>query len=84
MLASNSAMLFDVAHPVRFAHMLDVALSAGLPMDINTTGLVDQAVGKLFVSRPDVVKRWQDYLEASSQASAVSPRCSPTARAPSP
>ncbi|KAJ5312826.1 hypothetical protein N7508_003656 [Penicillium antarcticum] len=74
MLASNSAMLFDVAHPVRFAHMLDVALSTGLPMDINTVGLVDQVVGKLFVSRPDVVKRWQDHLEASSQASAASPK----------
>ncbi|KAF4764935.1 hypothetical protein HAV15_003749 [Penicillium sp. str.  len=72
MLVSSGSMLFDVAHPVRFAHMLDVALSSALPLDLYTTGLVDQAVGKLFVSRPDVVKKWQDYLEAGSQAS-VSP-----------
>lgn len=72
MLVSSGSMLFDVAHPVRFAHMLDVALSSALPLDLYTTGLVDQAVGKLFVSRPDVVKKWQDYLEASSQTS-VSP-----------
>ncbi|KAJ5424299.1 Tetratricopeptide-like helical [Penicillium cf. griseofulvum] len=69
MLVSSGSMLFDVAHPVRFAHMLDVALSSSLPLDVYTTGLVDQAVGKLFVSRPDVVKKWQDHLEASSQAS---------------
>jgi pentatricopeptide repeat protein len=70
MLASNTSMLFDVAHPVRFAHMLDVALSSALPMDLYTTGLVDQAVGRLYVTRPDVVKKWQDYLEATSQTSA--------------
>ncbi|KAJ5855612.1 uncharacterized protein N7529_009556 [Penicillium soppii] len=70
MLASNSSMLFDVAHPVRFAHMLDVALSSALPMDVYTTGLVDQAVGRLYVTRPDVVKKWQDHLEATSQTSA--------------
>ncbi|CAI7578677.1 unnamed protein product [Penicillium crustosum] len=70
MLVSSGSMLFDVAHPVRFAHMLDVALSSALPLDLYTTGLVDQAVGKLFVSRPDVVKKWQDYLEAGSQTSA--------------
>ena len=70
MLASNTSMLFDVAHPVRFAHMLDVALSSSLPMDVYTTGLVDQAVGRLYVTSPDVVKKWQDYLEATSQTSA--------------
>jgi pentatricopeptide repeat protein len=70
MLASNTSMLFDVAHPIRFAHMLDVALSSALPMDLYTTSLVDHAVGRLYVTRPDVVKKWQDYLEATSQTSA--------------
>jgi pentatricopeptide repeat protein len=77
MLAANSAILFDIAHPVRFAHMLDVALSAALPLDTYTTRLVDQAVAKLFTSRPDIVKRWQDHLEASTQASLMSDRHSP-------
>ncbi|KAJ5457686.1 hypothetical protein N7475_009074 [Penicillium sp. IBT 31633x] len=70
MLVSSGSMLFDVAHPIRFAHMLEVALSSTLPMDLYTIGLVDQAVAKLFVSRPDVVKKWQDHLETSSQTSA--------------
>ncbi|KAJ5689989.1 hypothetical protein N7462_004381 [Penicillium macrosclerotiorum] len=81
MLASNSAMIFDVAHPIRFAHMLDVALSAALPLDAYTTRLVDQAVGKLFTSRPDVVKRWQDHLEGSTQTSFPSDRHSPVSMA---
>ncbi|KAJ5160233.1 uncharacterized protein N7482_007237 [Penicillium canariense] len=81
MLANNSAMLFDVAHPIRFAHMLDVALSTALPLDAYTTGLVDQAVAKLFTSHPDVVKRWQDHLERSSETSFLSDRRSPVSRA---
>jgi pentatricopeptide repeat protein len=81
MLANNSAMLFDVAHPVRFAHMLDVALAASLPLDAYTSSLVDQAVAKLSTSRPDIVKRWQDHLEASSQGSMVSDRRSPVSMA---
>lgn len=81
MLASGSAMLFDVAHPIRFAHMLEVALSSSLSLDTYTTQLVDQAVAKLYTSRPDVVKQWQDHLERSSQASLLSDRHSPVSMA---
>ncbi|OQE31426.1 hypothetical protein PENSTE_c001G06502 [Penicillium steckii] len=81
MLASNSAMVFDVAHPVRFAHMLDTALTASLPLDAYTSTLIDQAVAKLYTSRPDIVKKWQDHLEVSSQGSMVSDRRSPVSMA---
>ncbi|KAJ5279678.1 hypothetical protein N7478_005050 [Penicillium angulare] len=83
MLASNRAMLFDAAHPVRFAHMLDVALSASLPLDNYTTGLIDQSISNLVASRPDVVKKWQDHLEATSQTSLLSDRLSPVSMATS-
>lgn len=69
MLVNNSAMPFDLSHPIRFAHMLDVAMSSALPMDGFTTGLVDQAVGKLFDCRPDVVTRWQNQLGLNSSPS---------------
>ena len=81
MLGSNRAMLFDVAHPVRFAHMLDVALSAAVPLDNYTTSLVDQAISSLFHSRPDMVKRWQDHMEVTSQASVLSERHTPVSMA---
>ncbi|KAL1868613.1 hypothetical protein Plec18167_008204 [Paecilomyces lecythidis] len=61
MLLNHSA-IFDIAHPVRFAHMVDVALSTGLAMDAFTTRLVDQAMAKLSESRPDIAQRWQDHL----------------------
>ncbi|KAJ5656134.1 hypothetical protein N7507_008084 [Penicillium longicatenatum] len=81
MLASNTAMLFDIAHPARFAHMLDVALSTSLPLDNYTTGLIDQGVAQIFANRPDVVKRWQDHMEATSQSSMLSARHSPVSAA---
>ncbi|EAW12950.1 pentatricopeptide repeat protein [Aspergillus clavatus NRRL 1] len=78
MLLSTSSMAFDVAHPIRFAHMLDIALANRLPMDPHTTALVDQAVAKLFNSRPDMVKRWHDHLSVtSSPPSFLSDRHSP-------
>ncbi|KAL4807829.1 hypothetical protein BDV18DRAFT_151701 [Aspergillus unguis] len=68
-LVNNSAMSFDAAHPIRFSHMLDIALATGLAMDSATVNLVDQAVNKLFTSRPDMVGRWHSYLGLSSSPS---------------
>ncbi|KAL4909488.1 hypothetical protein BDW74DRAFT_165916 [Aspergillus multicolor] len=68
-LVNNSAMSFDAAHPIRFSHMLDIALATGLAMDTTTVHLVDQAVNKLFTSRPDMVSRWHSYLGLSSSPS---------------
>lgn len=68
-LANNRTLPFDVSHPMRFAHMVDIALSSALPMDAFTTRLVDQAVGKLIDIRPDMVARWQDRLVLQSNPS---------------
>lgn len=68
-LANNSAISFDAAHPIRFSHMLDIALATGLAMDATTVNLVDQAVNKLFTSRPDMVHRWHSYLGLASSPS---------------
>lgn len=68
-LVNNTAMSFDAANPIRFSHMLDVALASGLTMDSATVNLVDQAVNKLFTSRPDMVGRWHSYLGLASSPS---------------
>ncbi|KAL2865703.1 pentatricopeptide repeat protein [Aspergillus lucknowensis] len=65
-LVNHSAMSFDAAHPIRFSHMLDIALANGLAMDSTTVNIVDQAVNKLFTSRPDMVGRWHSYLGLAS------------------
>ncbi|KAL4912408.1 hypothetical protein BDW62DRAFT_215044 [Aspergillus aurantiobrunneus] len=68
-LVNNNAVSFDAAHPIRFSHMLDIALATGLAMDSTTVNLVDQAVSKLFTSRPDMVSRWHSYMGLTSSPS---------------
>jgi pentatricopeptide repeat protein len=65
----NNTMVFDAPHLVRFSHMVDVALSTGIAMDAFTTRLVDQAVLKLSDSRPELVRRWQDYFAPTARKS---------------
>ncbi|BCR88502.1 pentatricopeptide repeat protein [Aspergillus chevalieri] len=78
MLINNRAMPFDGSHQVRFAHLLEVAMSIGLPLDQFTIGLVDQAASSLLTCRPDVVQRWHDHLGlTSSPSSFVSDRRTP-------
>lgn len=62
-LVLTSANLNDAAHPIRFAHMVEVAVASGMPLDNATTGLIDQAVTKLGDTLPDLTKRWQHYLQ---------------------
>ncbi|QKX59220.1 uncharacterized protein TRUGW13939_06352 [Talaromyces rugulosus] len=64
MIVNNAAVL-DAPHLVRFAHMVDVVLTTGVPLDVFTTRLVDQAILKLSDSRPELVRRWQDYFAPS-------------------
>lgn len=78
MLVNNRTLPFDGSHPVRFAHIVEVVLSSGLPLDNFTTGLVDQAMSGLFTYRPDVVQRWNSHLGlTSSPSSLVSDRRTP-------
>ena len=75
----NTSGLFDAAHPIRFAHMLDVALSTGLPFDSFTTQLLEQGLAKLGQTRPDLVQRWHQYTQPKQ--SYLSPRFSPAREA---
>jgi pentatricopeptide repeat protein len=78
----NNGMVFDAPHLVRFAHIVDVALSTAIPMDAFTTQLVDQAVLKLSDSRPELVRRWQDYFAPMSRKqSLTSTRYTPVSEA---
>lgn len=68
----NNEFAFNAPHLVRFAHMVDVALSTAVPLDIFTSRLVDQAILKLSESRPDLVRRWQDqFVPVARQQSSV-------------
>ncbi|EEQ30786.1 hypothetical protein McanMca71_000535 [Microsporum canis] len=62
----NGSTLFDAAHPLRFVHMLEVAMNAGLRLDDYTKQLLDQGVTKLGDVRPDIVQKWHHYIHGSA------------------
>ncbi|OJD19366.1 hypothetical protein AJ78_00636 [Emergomyces pasteurianus Ep9510] len=80
----NASDLFDAAHPVRFTHMLEFALAAGLPVDTLKSRVLEQAVLKISDSRPDLVQKWRGYLQPPAiNASFVPARYTPVPQ-PSP
>ncbi|KMP00602.1 PPR repeat protein [Coccidioides immitis RMSCC 2394] len=74
----NGSPLFDAAHPARFAHMLELAMSTGLPFNHHTKQLLDQGVSKVSVGRPELLRKWQHFTQGSAKPTFVSPRYSPT------
>ncbi|KAI5301248.1 hypothetical protein KEM56_001860, partial [Ascosphaera pollenicola] len=73
----NIAVL-DAAHPLRFGHMLDVAMTKAMPVDTLRHPVVEAAIAKLSEtgSRPDIVPRWQLYVKPAfvpASPSIVSP-----------
>lgn len=82
MLVNGSSSHFDAAHPVRFAHMLEVALSTGLPLDLHTSQLLEQGLAKLGGSRPDLVQKWHHQNQTPPTKPAyVAPRYTPAPEA---
>ncbi|PGH05588.1 hypothetical protein AJ79_06755 [Helicocarpus griseus UAMH5409] len=79
----NASSLFDAAHPARFAHMLDLALTAGVPMETLKSRVLEQAVLKIADNRPDLVQRWRGYLQTPVNPAFVPARYTPVPQ-PSP
>lgn len=66
-LIGNGQIMHDIAHSARFAHLLDIAVGSGAPLDERTTGLVEKALGKVARERPDLVNKWRSYQQVPSR-----------------
>ena len=62
-MLSNSSGVSDPGHAPRFAHLLETVLNRGIPMDPSTVHAVTECFSKLENSRPDLTRRWQDFLQ---------------------
>ncbi|KAF3035018.1 hypothetical protein E8E12_005567 [Didymella heteroderae] len=56
----------DAAHAARFAHLLEVITSAGMPVNKTTSGLVEQALAAL--DRGDLQHRWYSYKHPAPES----------------
>ncbi|KAI5292202.1 hypothetical protein KEM52_006542 [Ascosphaera acerosa] len=74
-MATAAAGAAVAAQPLRFAHMLDVAMARGVPAPTLREPAVEAAVARLFDSgtRSDVVARWQWYVSPRVPAQAPMP-----------
>ena len=84
-LIGNGEITHDVAHSARFTHLLDIAVGSSVPLDERTTGLVEKALGKLAIERPDIARKWQSYRQMPTREPYAqrkfTPQPSPTAPA---
>lgn len=78
-VANRNMIVGDVAHSLRFTHMLKLALSAGLPVDPHTVRLVDQAVNSILFAEPDLVQRWRSRMTTAIDQSPLSAPQNPAA-----
>ncbi|KAF3051456.1 hypothetical protein E8E11_009913 [Didymella keratinophila] len=56
----------DAAHAARFAHLLEVITSAGMPVNKTTSGLVEKALAAL--DRGDLQHRWYSYKHPAPES----------------
>ena len=72
----------DIGHSARFTHLFDIAVSSGTPLDEQTVGLVEKALGAVSHERPDLVGKWHNYrqlfAEQASPQRTFTPQPTPT------
>ena len=62
-MLAHSSGASDPGHAPRFAHLLETVLNRGISMDPSTVHAVTECFSKLENSRPDLTRRWQDFLQ---------------------
>ena len=56
----------DVAHSIRFGHLLETAMMSQMPLDKRTSELIELSLTKIGGFRSDLVARWQAYIQTTS------------------
>lgn len=70
-LLGNGELTQDVAHSARFAHLFEIAVGSGVELGERTAGLIEKALNKLAVERPDLISRWQSHQRVYKESTPV-------------
>lgn len=57
----------DIGHSARFTHLFDIAVSSGAPLDEQTAGLVEKALGTVLHKQPDLIGKWHNYRQSHAE-----------------
>ena len=80
-IVANEQANSDIAHPARFAHLLEVSLSSRMPLDDRTSALVDEGLDRIGHQRPDLVAQWNDFKTRNAQPVVYTPPPAPVVAA---
>ena len=58
----------DMAQSARFSHLLETVLARQILMDPSTVNVVSEAIPKIGNTRPDLIRKWQDFLRPVTAA----------------
>lgn len=76
----------DIAHSVRFAHLFELAVGPGAPLDERTSSLINRAIISVAAESPNLHTKWQNYQQLiasqTNRQSSFTPILSPTVRSP--
>lgn len=81
-LIGNGEACMDIAHSLRFEHLLSISMHNGIPLDEETLQLVDKAVSKLATELPELSSKWQQHRRFLDQSAPPSRSFSFPTRAP--
>ncbi len=73
MLPADLAAGLDIAHSARFSHLLETVLNRGILMDPSTLAVVGEAVPRIGTIRPDLLQKWQEFLQPTPKTAAPLP-----------
>ena len=76
-LLGSGEMKLDVGHAARFAHLLEIVIEAGTPLDQRSIALIDRAAAKFSTDRPDILHKWQTYQQGHMIRPFIQPSYSP-------
>lgn len=72
----NRPSISDLGHAVRFCHILEVAMSSSISIDAPTVQMVSEALRSVD-GRPDLIQKWQHYLQPPQPPLPVPARYTP-------
>ena len=63
----NTQALSDVAHSIRFSHILELVINHKAPLDLETANIVSRALSTISHERPDLANKWRVYQSAADR-----------------
>ena len=66
-LLGSGKVSHDIAHSARFTHLFDIAVSSGATLDECTVDLIEKALGTLSHERLDLIDKWQNYQQLTTE-----------------